>query len=42
MARCPVADPVHRVHRKLKDFLDKVTLAEIVDSDRQAAGPKGR
>lgn len=31
MARCPVADPVHRVHRKLNDFLKKVTLAEIVD-----------
>ena len=31
MARCPIADPVHRVHRKLKDFLTKVTLAEIVD-----------
>lgn len=31
MARCPVADPVHRVHRKLNDFLKKVTLAEIVE-----------
>lgn len=31
MARCPIADPVHRVQRKLKDFLKKVTLAEIVD-----------
>ena len=31
MARCPIADPVHRVHRKLNDFLRKVTLAEIVD-----------
>ena len=31
MARCPISDPVHRVHRKLKDFLRKVTLAEIVD-----------
>ncbi|MCJ7543900.1 MAG: Rrf2 family transcriptional regulator [Phycisphaerae bacterium] len=29
MARCPVADPVHRVQRKLRDFLRKVTLAEI-------------
>ena len=29
MARCPIADPVHRVQRKLKDFLTKVTLAEI-------------
>jgi Rrf2 family protein len=31
MARCPIADPVHRVHRKLSDFLKKVTLAEIVE-----------
>jgi len=31
MSRCPVADPVHRVHRKLNDFLRKVTLAEIVE-----------
>lgn len=31
MARCPVADPVHRIHRKLNDFLKKVTLAEIVE-----------
>jgi Rrf2 family protein len=29
MARCPLADPVHRVQRKLRDFLRKVTLAEI-------------
>lgn len=39
MARCPIADPVHRVHRKLKDFLNKVTLAEIVDP---AAGLSGK
>ena len=31
MARCPIADPVHRVHRRLSDFLKKVTLAEIVE-----------
>ena len=30
MANCPVADPVHRVQRKLKDFLAGVTLGEIV------------
>jgi Rrf2 family protein len=29
MSRCPLADPVHRVQRKLQDFLRKVTLAEI-------------
>lgn len=31
MARCPLADPVHRVHRKLNDFLRKVTLADITE-----------
>ena len=31
MARCPINDPVHRVQRKLNDFLQKVTLAEIVE-----------
>ena len=27
---CPIAGPVHRVHRRLSDFLRTVTLAEIV------------
>jgi len=31
MARCPIADPVHRVQRKLSDFLRTVTLADIVE-----------
>ena len=31
MARCPVTDPVHRVQRRLNDFLKKVSLAEIVE-----------
>lgn len=31
MARCPIADPVHRVQRRINDFLRKMTLAEIVD-----------
>lgn len=29
--RCPIADPVHRVQRKLSDFLKTVSLAEIVE-----------
>jgi len=29
MENCPIADPVHRVHRKLRDFLRQVTLADI-------------
>jgi len=40
MARCPVADPVHRVHRKLNDFLKKVTLAEIVEPTMHEASCK--
>jgi len=28
--RCPIANPIHRVHRKLRDFLKTVTLADIV------------
>jgi len=32
MARCPIVDPVHRVQRKLNDFLKKVTLADIVET----------
>ena len=31
MANCPIADPVHRVQRRLNDFLKKLTLAEIVE-----------
>ena len=31
MARCPIADPIHRLHRRLNDFLKKITLAELVD-----------
>ena len=29
--KCPIADPVHRVQRKLSDFFKTVTLAEIVE-----------
>jgi Rrf2 family protein len=31
---CPHGDPVHRVHRKLRDFLQNVTLADIMSSQR--------
>jgi Rrf2 family protein len=31
MALCPVADPVHRFHRKLSDFLNNVTLEELLN-----------
>jgi Rrf2 family protein len=39
MARCPVADPVHRFHRKLSDFLQSVTLEEILNPPRRAVSP---
>lgn len=29
MDRCPISDPVHRVHRKLRDFLTGLTLDQI-------------
>jgi len=29
--QCPIAGPVHRVHRKLSDFLKQVSLAEIAE-----------
>ncbi len=35
MSRCPISDPIHRVNRRLNDFLRKVTLAEIVESEPQ-------
>jgi Rrf2 family protein len=41
MGSCPVADPVHRVHRKLRDFLRNVTLAEILDPAGADADLKG-
>ena len=41
MADCPIADPVHRVHRRLRDFLKKVTLAQILDPGLEPAGEAG-
>ena len=41
MANCPVKDPVHRVQRKLKDFLAGVTLGEIVKPRRAPIENKG-
>ena len=31
MAKCPIADPVHRVHRKIYDYMKQLTLAEIAE-----------
>jgi len=33
---CPHADPLHRVHRKLRGFLDDLTLADIMVSAGRA------
>ena len=41
MANCPVTDPVHRVQRKLKDFLAGVTLGEIVKPSPASTENKG-
>ncbi|MBN1555782.1 MAG: Rrf2 family transcriptional regulator [Phycisphaerae bacterium] len=30
MPKCPIADPVHRVHRKIRDFLSDLTLADVL------------
>lgn len=38
MSRCPIADPIHRVHRRLNDFFRKVTLAEIVEASPGRGG----
>ncbi len=38
MANCPIADPVHRVQRRLNDFLKKVTLAEILEPSSALTG----
>jgi len=42
MHRCPISAPVHRVQRKLSDFLKQVSLAEIVEAaPEEAPLPKG-
>ena len=30
MDTCPIADPVHRVHRKIRDYLAELTLADVL------------
>ncbi len=39
MDRCPIADPVHRVQRKLSEFLRDLTLDEL--TERPAAKAAG-
>ncbi len=36
---CPIRQPVHRIHARLKEFLEGVSLAEIIgDTEEQIAG----
>jgi len=35
MTKCPIADPVHRVHRKIRDFLSELTLADVLLPTRE-------
>jgi len=37
---CPVADPVHRLHRKLVDFLRTLTLGDILQPTGEPAAGK--
>jgi Rrf2 family protein len=42
LSQCPIADPVHRVHRRIHDFLHTVTLAELAQPAPAATtGPGG-
>ena len=38
---CPHGDPIHRVHRKLRDFLQNVTLADIMGNRSEVMLPAG-
>lgn len=35
MPTCPIADPVHRVHRKIRDFLSDLTLADVLQKTEE-------
>jgi Rrf2 family protein len=37
MHKCPIADPVHRIHRKIHDYLAQMTLADILHESPQTA-----
>ena len=37
MDKCPIADPVHRVHRKIYDFLSDLTLADVLLPTKEEA-----
>ncbi len=37
MPHCPIADPVHRVHRRIRDFLSNLTLADVLTPAKGAA-----
>lgn len=36
---CPIRQPARKIHRKLHDFLEQVTLADMLEADEQHAQP---
>lgn len=40
LAKCPIAGPVGRINRRLNEYLDHVTLAELL-GEPKAVGPDG-
>ncbi|MBN1943519.1 MAG: Rrf2 family transcriptional regulator [Phycisphaerae bacterium] len=40
MSKCPIADPVHRVHRRIRDFLSDLTLADVLHPAAKNAAVK--
>jgi Rrf2 family protein len=41
LSRCPIADPVHRVHRRIHDFLQTVSLSDLNEPVAQPVGHEG-
>jgi Rrf2 family protein len=41
MENCPIFDPVHKLNRKLRDFLSQVTLADLIGEPAALAALRG-
>jgi Rrf2 family protein len=37
MGKCPIADPIHRAHRRIRDFLKQMTLADVMARSDETA-----
>lgn len=35
--KCPISDPIHRVHRRIRDFLGELTLADVMTTRPEEA-----